>query len=450
MSETQTNQNTCAGTCDTCSSCPTYSSLPQRVIFTEEMRKEYTILIPTMLPRHFKIISKVFNRFGYHTELLEDGTHGDSQTVIDMGLKYVHNDACFPALLVIGQFLTALNSGRYDTDKVALLLTQTGGGCRASNYIPLLRKALARAGYAHVPVVSLNFAGLEHMPGFKITLPMVHRMLYAILYGDLLLSLVNQCRPYERVKGTTEKLADRWSDRLAEEMMDGTVRYSKVKKNYQRIIDDFAAIDMDNDRRKNTVRVGIVGEIFVKFSPLGNNNLEQFLIDEGAEPVMGGLLDFCLFVVSHATSDYALYGTGRTKASIYKIVDRFFIKKQNDMIRIIKEDGRFRAPTPFRHTQSLTEGVVNQGVKMGEGWLLTAEMLELIDQGIGNIVCAQPFGCLPNHIVGKGMMKPIKERYPHVNLVAIDYDAGATKINQDNRIKLMLANARREMEQSAQ
>ena len=424
-------------------SCPTYSSLPERMIFTEEMRRDYTILIPTMLPRHFKILSRVFNRFGYNTELLEDGTHGDSRDVIDMGLKYVHNDACYPALLVIGQFLTALQSGRYDTNKVALLLTQTGGGCRASNYIPLLRKALHRAGFDHIPVISLNFAGLEQMPGFKITLPMVHRMLYAILYGDLLMLLVNQCRPYERVTGTAEALADRWSDRLADDMMAGTVKYKDVKENYRRILRDFAAIDMDEERRKNAVRVGIVGEIFVKFSPLGNNDLERFLIEEGAEPVMGGLLDFCLYVVANSVIDYKLYGTGRAMAEAYKIADRFFLKKQDDMIRIIKEDGHFRPPTSFRHTRELTTGVIGQGVKMGEGWLLTAEMLELIDQGVPNIVCAQPFGCLPNHIVGKGMMKPLKERYPHVNLVAIDYDAGATKINQDNRIKLMLANARR-------
>ena len=438
--------DTCGNTCG--DTCATRSSLPERVIFTEEMRETYTILFPTMLPRHFKIISKVFNYYGYKTELLEDGTHGDSQTVIDMGLKYVHNDACYPALLVIGQFIAAINSGRYDPHKVALLLSQTGGGCRASNYIALLRKALARAGYGYVPVISLNFSGLEQMPGFKITLPLIHRALYAVLYGDLLMFLVNQCRPYERVKGTAETLADQWSDRLAEEMMSGSLKYRDVKKNYRRIIEDFAAIDMDNDRRATTVKVGIVGEIFVKFSPLGNNDLENFLISEGAEPVMGGLLDFCLYVVSNAILDYKLYGIGRIKSLIYKIADQFFLKKQDDLIRAVQADGRFRPPTSFRHTRSLTKGFVSMGVKMGEGWLLTAEMLELIDSGVGNIVCTQPFGCLPNHIVGKGMMKPLKEHFPHVNLVAIDYDAGATKINQDNRIKLMLANARREMESS--
>ncbi len=433
-------KNTCDQNCDSC------NGLPPRVIFTEEMRKDYTILFPTMLPRHFKIMEKVFNYYGYHSELLEDGTHGDSKAVIDAGLKYVHNDACYPALLVIGQFITALQSGRYDTHKVALLLSQTGGGCRASNYISLLRKALVNAGFAYVPVISLNVSGLESMPGFKLTIPMIHRLLYAILYGDLLMLLVNQCRPYETVKGTAEALADEWSVRLAQEMTAGAIRYGKIKKTYREIISSFAAIEgVDCEARRNheKVRVGIVGEIFVKFSPLGNNGLEDFLISEDAEPVMGGLIDFCLYVVSNAMLDYELYGIGKLKSKIYRIADKFFLGKQDDMIRAVTEDGRFVPPTSFRLTRTLARDYVGMGVKMGEGWLLTAEILELIHEGVGNVVITQPFGCLPNHIVGKGMMKPIKEDYPNVNLVAIDYDAGATAINQENRIKLMLANAKK-------
>lgn len=425
------------------------SDLPERVIFTEEMRATHTILIPNMLPRHFKIISQVLNNYGYKTELLTDGLNGDSQKVIDAGLKYVHNDACYPALLVIGQFITALKSGRYDTNKVALLLSQTGGGCRASNYIALLRKALARAGFAHVPVISLNFSGLESMPGFKITIPMLPRLLYAILYGDLILLLVNQCRPYETVKGTSEKLADDWSERLAREMTDPktmkrATKYRHVKDNYRRIIADFAAID-GVERRKTSpkVRVGIVGEIYVKFSPLGNNGLEDFLVSEGAEPVLAGLVDFCLYVVTNAMVDYELYGLRKTQAKIYSIADKFFLGKQDDLIEMVQSEGTFTPMTSFRHTRTLTRNYVGMGAKMGEGWLLTAEILELIDEGVGNVVITQPFGCLPNHIVGKGMMKPIKEDMPDVNLVAIDYDAGATKINQENRIKLMLANAKK-------
>lgn len=433
--------------CDgSCASCDTCNGMPPRVIFTEEMRKDYTILFPTMLPRHFKIMEKVFNFYGYKTELLEDGTHGDEKVVIDAGLKYVHNDACYPALLVIGQFIAALQSGRYDTHKVALLLTQTGGGCRASNYIALLRKALVNAGFAYVPVISLNFSGLESMPGFKLTLPIIHRLLYAILYGDLLMLLTNQCRPYETVKGSAEALADEWSLRLAKEMTAKSIKYKDVKANYRKIIASFAEIDgVDSEARRNheKVRVGIVGEIFVKFSPLGNNALEDFLVSEDAEPVMGGLIDFCLYVVSNAMIDYELYGMGKMKARIYKIADNFFLKKQDDMIKAVTDDGRFIPPTSFRVTRTLALDYVGKGVKMGEGWLLTSEIFELIHEGVNNVVITQPFGCLPNHIVGKGMMKPIKEAYPDVNLVAIDYDAGATAINQENRIKLMLANAKK-------
>ncbi len=425
-----------------------YSDMPDRVIFTEEMRKTHTILIPNMLPRHFKILSQVFNNYGYKTELLEDGLHDDAQKVIDAGLKYVHNDACYPALLVIGQFITALQSGRYDVNKVALLLSQTGGGCRASNYIALLRKALVRAGFAQVPVISLNFSGLESMPGFKITLGMIPRLLYAILYGDLMLTLVNQCRPYETVKGTAEALADDWSTRLAEEMTGAGARkamkYKNIKANYRRIIKDFAAIEgVETRKTAPKVRVGVVGEIYVKFSPLGNNGLEDFLVAEGAEPVLAGLADFCLYVVTDVIMDYKLYGVHKIQAKIYGIVDKFMLGKQDDLIAAIREEGTFTPPTSFRHTRSLTGDYVGMGVKMGEGWLLTAEILELIDEGVGNVVITQPFGCLPNHIVGKGMMKPIKGDKPEVNLVAIDYDAGATKINQENRIKLMLANAKR-------
>lgn len=438
-------KSTCNSACTDCG-----NGMPPRVIFTEEMRRSYTILLPTMLPRHFKIMEKVFQHYGYKAEVLEDGTHGDSKKVIDAGLKYVHNDACYPALLVIGQFITALQSGRYDPHKVALMITQTGGGCRASNYVSLLRKALVAAGFAYVPVISLNFSGLESMPGFKITLPMIHRLLYAILYGDLLMLLVNQCRPYETVSGCSEALADTWSVRLAKEMTESSIKYKQVKATYRQIIRDFAGlegVDHAARQRQEKVRVGIVGEIFVKFSPLGNNGLEDFLVAENAEPVLGGLIDFCLYVIANNILDYEMYGMGKAKAQAYRIVDKFFLRKQDDLIAAVKEDGRFIPPTSFRITRELGTPFVSNGMKMGEGWLLTSEILELIHEGVNNVVITQPFGCLPNHIVGKGMMKPIKEAHPGVNLVAIDYDAGATAINQENRIKLMLANAKKAIEQ---
>ena len=261
----------------TCKMCDTPAEQETgRVLFTKEMKKTHTILFPTMLPMHFKLISRIFNDYGYQTKLLENGTHGDIQRIIEVGLKYVHNDTCYPAALVIGQFIDALDSGEYDVHKTALMLFQTCGGCRASNYLPLLRKALKKAGYGFIPVISLNFSGIEKNPGFHITLPMLYRAVYALLYGDLLMTLVAQCQPYEIQKGSAQALADRWVEKLTGEG-SGKVRYGKVKENYRTMIEDFAALPRRKEKR---VLVGIVGEIFVKYSPLGNNNLEQFLIDE--------------------------------------------------------------------------------------------------------------------------------------------------------------------------
>ncbi|MCI8610904.1 MAG: 2-hydroxyglutaryl-CoA dehydratase [Clostridiales bacterium] len=403
-----------------------------KVQFTEEMKKDYTILIPTMLPMHFKMIAQILTRHGYKTELLENC----GQNVKDCGLKYVHNDTCYPALLVIGQFLDAIQSGKYDSHKVALMLTQTGGGCRASNYIALLRKALEKAGYGYIPVISLNISGLEENPGFKLTLPLIRGMIYAVLYGDLLMTLRNQCRPYEVEAGMTDVLCDKWTKYLADELFDKKVSYQDVKKNYAAIVRDFDRIPR---RREKKIKVGIVGEIFVKFSPLGNNNLEDFLVSQGAEVSMPGLIDFCMYCIYNGIVDTKLYGIGKLKCAGSKAVYQIMRKMQNDLITAIRQNSSFAAPTPIEHTRRLVNGYIGMGAKMGEGWLLPAEMLELIDSGVNNIVCAQPFGCLPNHIVGKGMMKPIKERHPNVNIVAIDYDPGATKINQENRIKLMLS-----------
>lgn len=411
--------------------------------FTEEMRKDYTILVPNMLPRHFKIFLKIFEDYGYKMELLETSGH----RIIETGLKYVHNDTCYPAILVIGQFIDAIQSGKYDPHKTALMLFQTGGGCRASNYISLLRKALAKAGYGYVPVVSFSLANIEKHSGFKLTLPMLHRMAYALLYGDLLMSLKNQCRPYEIVAGSTNELCEKWTEILTAEMAKGgKISYSLIKENYLKIIADFNDLPRRKEKR---VKVGIVGEIYVKYSPLANNDLEDFLIAEGAEPVVPGLLDFFMYCVFDNLRDTELYGTGKFKEPFVRAAYRLLLRKQSDLIKVISENSDFAPPTPFSHTSTLTKGYINTGAKMGEGWLLTAEMIELSQSGVKNIVCAQPFGCLPNHIVGKGMMKPIKEKNPDVNIVAIDYDAGATKINQENRLKLMLANAVIENEENS-
>ena len=406
--------------------------------FTKEMKRDYTILVPTMLPIHFKLISNILISYGYKVEFLE-ATDGD---IKESGLRLVHNDTCYPALLVIGQLINAINSGRYDKDKLALLITQTGGGCRASNYIYLLRKALKKVGYGHIPVISLNFAGMEDHPGFKITLPMLTKMMYCAFYGDLMMLMSNQTRPYEKKPGETDELVRRWTQRLLDEAHDPRcLRYKHVKKNYRLIADDFSAILGDTVRDK--VKVGIVGEIYVKFSPLGNNNLESFLLSENVEPVVPGFIDFCLYCVYNGIVDWQLYRIKGLKAAGSRALYNFLLKKQRDIRNMMKEHyPSFLPMADFDETRKKIKGYIGIGTKMGEGWLLTAEMLELIDEGVTNIICTQPFGCLPNHIAGKGMMKPIKEKNPGVNIVAIDYDPGATAINQENRIKLMLSNAR--------
>ena len=409
------------------------------VAFTEDMIATHTILVPTMLPMHFKMILAYLRTFGYNLELLEtNGPH-----IAETGLKYVHNDTCYPAILVIGQLMDAINSGKYDIDKLALVQFQTGGGCRASNYIALLRKALKKAGLGHIPVISISFQGVEKHSGFQLNLKKFRGMLYGVLYGDLLMTLMNQTRPYELEKGTAQKLADEWTEKLGTELGTGRISYKDVRANYQAIIDSFAAIPVE---KRPAVKVGVVGEIFVKYSPLGNNNLEQFLTDEGAEVVVPGLIDFVLYCIYNFVLDYKLYGRGYWMAVAAKAAYKYLNGKKQNMIDLLQNDGRFEAPTPFDHTITLAEGYLGLGAKMGEGWLLTSEMIELIESGCKNIVCTQPFGCLPNHIVGKGMMKPIKERNPDVNIVAIDYDASSSKVNQENRLKLMLSNARANLE----
>ena len=410
----------------------------ERVLFTEDMRKDYTILVPTMLPIHFRMICGVLNSYGYHAELLTD-IENRIERIKECGLKYVHNDACYPALLVTGQLIDALESGKYDPHKVAFLYFQTGGGCRASNYISLIRKALAKAGYEYVPVISMSFVGLEKNPGFKLTLPMLVKGISAILYADLLMELRNQCLPYETVPGATEAMVEKWEETLGKEICGKRVSYRRIRKNYARMVRAFAALPMD--RSEGKPKVGIVGEIFVKFSPLGNNNLEQFLLSEGAQPVLPGLLEFIMYMAYDVIADAELYGVHRLKKLLFGFVYRYLVRKQEDVNRIIREEGTFDPPIAFDEARKGVQELIGLGVKMGEGWLLTAEMLSLINDGIRNIVCTQPFGCLPNHICGKGMMKPLKEKFPDVNIVAVDYDPGATKINQENRIKLMLSNA---------
>ena len=410
----------------------------ERVVFTEEMKKTHTILVPTMLPVHFNMMVQIMRQHGYKAELLTN----DSHAVIEQGLRNVHNDTCYPALLVIGQMIDALESGKYDLHKVALLITQTGGGCRASNYIHLLRKALQKSGYGYIPVISLSFTGLESNPGFKISLPMAVQLVNAVFLGDLLTDLQNQCLPYEIEKGDTAGKVAYWEDYLCGQM--GKKPYiprAQVRKWYDAIIRDFASIPRKKEKK---VKVGVVGEIYVKYSPLGNNNLEAFLLQEGAEVVVPGLMGFCLYCVYNTIEDRTLYGGSAGKVALFKLIYNYLTGREKEVIDAVKKEGSFRPSSWFPDEVKLAEGYISHGVKMGEGWLLTAEIVSLVHEGIENVVCTQPFGCLPNHIVGKGMIRTIKEKNPNANIVAVDYDPGASAVNQQNRIKLMLANAQKE------
>jgi len=401
--------------------------------FTPEMKATHTILMPDMLSFHFEIVRKVLGREGYKVDVLST-THPE---IIQHGLRSVHNDTCYPALLVAGQFMDALLSGKYDTDKVALMIMQTGGGCRASNYVSLLRKALHKQGLGHIPVITFNLAGmLDKSSGFRLTPNTLRKMLYAVIYGDFMMAIHNQVLPYEVTSGESLKVVSTWTDRIA--AMSGR-SFFKLRKNCRAILEDFGKIERDTTRNK--VKVGIVGEIYVKYAPLGNNELEKFLFEHNAEVINSGLLDFLLYGACTYIHDRKLYGTSKTKQVGFKMLLKYALRMQRVMRTEVQRQGLFRSAADFREVIKISEDYLSHAVKMGEGWLLPAEMAEYIMHGVPNIVIVQPFGCLPNHIIAKGMMRKIKDNFPHANIAAIDYDPGASRVNQENRLKLMLANA---------
>ncbi len=407
--------------------------------FTDAMKKDYTILIPDMTTIHFKFLARIFRSYGYRVEIL----YNQGPAVVDEGLKYVHNDTCYPALLCIGQMLDALHSGKYDVRKTALLLTQTGGGCRASNYICLLRKALDKAGFDFVPVLSLNFAGLDEN-AIHFTVPMVVKAMMAVVYGDLLMLLRNQVIPYECSRGDADRLTEQWTDRLLQSFRSAQlISRRTLRRNLNEIAESFSKIPV---RRVPKVKVGIVGEIYVKYAALGNNNLEKFLYEQGCETMVPGLYDFIMYCMQNSLEDFGIYGGRRVKKAFFTFVVNFLNGIRNEMRRAALNHG-FCAPSEFSHLLELAGSVIGRGCKMGEGWLLSGEMMELAELGYSNIITVQPFGCLPNHIVAKGMARTVKEKCPQANIVAIDYDPGATQVNQENRIKLMLSIAREAMEQ---
>lgn len=403
--------------------------------FKQEMVKTHTILIPSMLDIHMSLFEGVLLQSGYKVEVCRN----EGPQIAETGLKYVHNDTCYPALLVIGQFIDNLNH-RDDTHNVVLLITQTGGGCRASNYIHLLRKALIKAGYGYVPVVSLNASNLEKDSGFKITYPIIKKVVAAMTYGDALMYLYNKTRSYEVTKGDALKLTNEWVKKLLALFEKGKgLSYNAMKKNLNLIAKDFDNLNLDLSHKKP--RVGVVGEIYIKYASLGNNHLEEFLVSQNAEVMVPGLYGFILYSLYNGIYDNVIYGRSKKAALLNKVLIWYLERREKIVINAISKT-KITPMKLFKHTKDLSEGVLDHGVKMGEGWLLTAEMMELVEIGYGNIVCAQPFGCLPNHICGKGVMKKIKQIHPEANIVAIDYDPSATKVNQENRIKLMLSVAR--------
>lgn len=401
--------------------------------FDNAKKDQYTILVPGMLPIHFRLLKPTFEQSGYHLEVLSN----ESEQVKEEGLAHVHNDTCYPALLVIGQFIDALKSGKYDLNKVALVITQTAGGCRASNYLSLLRKALQMEGWEHIPCLSVNFSGLEKDSGLKFTMPMLLRVLYCVLYGDALMWLKNQVMPYEMHAGDTEKVIDEIVEYLKKEL-EGQ-GYRKSKKIYKMMIERMKAIPRSTEPK---IQVGIVGEIYMKYSPLGNHHLEDYLMQEGFEPVVTGVMDFGLYCIENGIIDYEYYHRHAKTHTFFSLAKSLIMRMQKTFEEAVKKDGTFRAPEDFNQVIRDGKGFIDQGVKMGEGWLLTSEVVSLVKNGVNNIISAQPFGCLPNHIVAKGMVRRIKEAYPYANIVAIDYDPSASKVNQENRIRLMLANAK--------
>lgn len=410
-------------------------------IFTDAMKKDYTVLIPSFLDSHMDLLAGALERRGYRVRVLKN----KETILVREGLKYVHNDTCYPALCVIGQFIDALRNEE-DVRHVALVLTQTGGGCRATNYVPLLRKALENAGFGFVPVITLNLGDLAHCEGIHVSLSLLMDLLAAITYGDAIMYLHNKTRSYEVNKGESDKIANKWNDILRKELAKGKASSSrKIKKYLKAIVQDFASMKLNITPKP---KVGIVGEIYVKYSEIGNNKLEKFLIDEGAEILVPGVFGFLMYCFANGEYDHRYYGTKISKKFYNSFLLWFIARFEKMMIDSIKNNSSFKPMNRFEETRKESLGVIKHGAKMGEGWLLSAEMNELIKEGYDNIVCTQPFGCLPNHVCGKGVINKLKSLHPESNITPIDYDSSASKVNQDNRLKLMLALAKEKIEKS--
>lgn len=404
-------------------------------IFTKEMRKDYTILCPQMAPIHFELLETAVQASGYHLELLRECT----PKTVETGLKYVNNDACYPSILVTGQMIEALQSGKYDINKTALIMSQTGGGCRATNYIGFIRKALKDAGFANVPVISFNVVGMEKMPGFKLTVPLMDKLIKCVVYGDLLQKMLTKNRAYEVHKGETQKLFDTWMEKCKDLIKHCSNK--EFKQSIYDIVNDFEKIELDTSVKKP--RVGIVGEVLIKYHPFGNNYVADLLEKEGAEVILPDFMGFVKFMATHKITFNSLLNTNKTLAKISKAAIKLIDIFEKDLkIALANSKKDYLPPCDIWHLEDKVKDVLSIGNQTGEGWFLTAEMIEYIENDIPNIICVQPFACLPNHVVGKGVIKTIREKYPQANISPVDYDPGASESNQANRIKLLMTVAK--------
>lgn len=403
---------------------------PEKVVFTAKMREKHTIIVPQMSPIHFQFLEEAFRVSGYNFEVLSSVDKG----AVEEGLKYVNNDACYPSIMVVGQIIEAVKSGKYDVNNLSVMISQTGGGCRATNYIGFLRKALKDAGYENIPVISLNAVGMEKNPGFSITPGLLNKAMMGLVYGDLLMRVLLKVRPYEKIKGSANLLYESWVDKCKKSVRSGDKK--SFKENIRKIVEDFDNLEILDIKKP---RVGLVGEILVKFHPTANNNVIEVVENEGAEAVMPDLIDFLLYCAydSNFKHDYLSGTKMRQVLSNASIIGIEWYRRE--MKKVLEKSNRFEAPKTIADLAEGAKPILSLGNQTGEGWFLTAEMVELIESGVKNIICMQPFACLPNHVTGKGMIKELKYRYPGSNITAIDYDPGASEVNQLNRIKLMLS-----------
>lgn len=411
----------------------------KKKIFTKEMRKDYTILIPQMAPIHFELLETAVSSCGYRVKLLRDCT----QHTVETGLKYVNNDACYPSILVTGQMIEALQSGEYDLNKTALIMSQTGGGCRATNYIGFIRKALKDAGFSNIPVISFNVVGMEKMPGFKLTPELIEKMIKCVIYGDLLQKMLTKNRAYETHVGETKRCFDKWME-IAKKMLVKSTN-KEFKQSLYEMVNDFEKIELDTSREKP--KVGIVGEVLIKYHPFGNNFVADLLEKEGAEVILPDFMGFVKFMATHKITFNTLLNTNKTSSKISKVAIKLIDLMEKDVKAALASSSKnYLPPCDIWHLEDKVKDVLSIGNQTGEGWFLTAEMIEYIEHDIPNIVCVQPFACLPNHVVGKGVIKTIREKYPEANISPVDYDPGASETNQANRLKLLMTVAKDNLE----